>query len=81
MTSLGRGGIRFHGALPFRIGGIGGGGSAIAERVTRGGSTMGKPSISRALTLDDFGDDKTCPPLICDAPDLTFGGIDEAAEG
>jgi len=44
------------------IGGFGRGGPDIAERATRGGSTTGKPPISRTLTIDISRNEKICPP-------------------
>ena len=55
-------GIWFHGAPLLCTGGLGGGGSATVERVTRGGSTTGKPPISWMLTIGRFGEEKTRPP-------------------
>ena len=75
------GGKRFCGAPLMGKGGLGGGGSATAQRLTRGGSTAGKPPISRTLTIGGFGDEKARPPLIWGAGDRTAGEMDEAVEG
>ena len=63
------------------VGGLGGGGSATAEKVTRGGSTTGKPPISRTLTIGRLEGEKTRQPLILGAPDMTVDGTDKVAEG
>ena len=68
------GGKRFCGAPLMDKGGFGGGGSATAQRLTRGGSTAGIPPISRTLKLGRFGDGMARPSLICGAVDPMVGG-------
>ena len=62
LTSQGEGGKWFLGAPPLDKGGFGGGGSATAREVTRGGSTAAIPPISRTLTFGRLGDGKARPP-------------------
>lgn len=57
------GGFRFDIAPLFSMGGIGGGASEHAERMTRGGGTTGKAPIPRTLTSDWSGRENDRPPL------------------
>lgn len=57
------------------------GASATAQELTRGGSTVAIPPISRTLKLGRFRDGAARPPLICGAGDPTVGGRREAMAG
>jgi len=81
MMSLGNGGKWYCGAPPLGKGGFVGGGSATAQKVTRGGSTVTISPISRTLTFGRVGDGKARQPWICGADDQTAGGDGKVTEG